>query len=171
MKALVYNGPCDVQVKDMPDARIEKPTDVLVRITTTNICGSDLHMYEGRTNMETGRILGHENMGEVIEVGNAVERVKVGDVVCLPFNIGCGFCENCERGLSGFCLTANPGTAGAAYGFAGMGPYSGGQAELLRVPFGDYNCLVLPEDAKELEHQLQTCRTTVATDMLGVSTL
>jgi threonine dehydrogenase-like Zn-dependent dehydrogenase len=152
MKALVYNGPCDVQVKDMPDAKIEKPTDVLVRITTTNICGSDLHMYEGRTEMEAGRILGHENMGEVIEVGNAVQRVKVGDVVCLPFNIGCGFCENCERGLSGFCLTANPGTAGAAYGFAGMGPYSGGQAELLRVPFGDYNCLVLPDDAKEKEN-------------------
>lgn len=152
MKALVYNGPCDVQVKDMPDARIEKPTDVLVRITTTNICGSDLHMYEGRTSMETGRILGHENMGEVIEVGNAVDRVKVGDIVCLPFNIGCGFCENCERGLSGFCLTANPGTAGAAYGFAGMGPYSGGQAELLRVPYGDYNCLVLPPDAREKEN-------------------
>jgi len=152
MKALVYNGPCDVQVKDMPDAKIEKPTDVLVRITTTNICGSDLHMYEGRTSMETGRILGHENMGEVIEVGNAVDRVKVGDIVCLPFNIGCGFCENCERGLSGFCLTANPGTAGAAYGFAGMGPYSGGQAELLRVPYGDYNCLVLPPDAKEKEN-------------------
>jgi len=152
MKALVYNGPCDVQVKDMPDAKIEKPTDVLVRITATNICGSDLHMYEGRTSMETGRILGHENMGEVIEVGNAVQRVKVGDMVCLPFNIGCGFCENCERGLSGFCLTANPGTAGAAYGFAGMGPYAGGQAELLRVPFADYNCLVLPEDAKEKEN-------------------
>ena len=118
MKALVYNGPCDVQVKDMPDATIEKPTDVLVRITTTNICGSDLHMYEGRTAMETGRILGHENMGEVIAVGKAVDRIKVGDMVCLPFNIGCGFCENCERGLTGFCLTCNPGNAGAAYGFA-----------------------------------------------------
>lgn len=152
MKALVYNGPRDVQVKNMPDAKIEKPTDVLVRITTTNICGSDLHMYEGRTEMETGRILGHENMGEVIAVGKAVDRVKVGDMVCLPFNIGCGFCENCERGLSGFCLTCNPGTAGAAYGFAGMGPYSGGQAELLRVPYGDYNCLVLPEDAREKEN-------------------
>jgi threonine dehydrogenase-like Zn-dependent dehydrogenase len=136
----------------MPDAKIEKPTDVLVRVTTTNICGSDLHMYEGRTSMETGRILGHENLGEVIEVGKAVDRVKVGDIVCLPFNIGCGFCENCERGYSGFCLTANPGTAGAAYGFAGMGPYSGGQAELLRVPYADYNCLVLPEDAKEKEN-------------------
>ena len=152
MKALVYNGPCDVQVKDMPDATIEKPTDVLVRITTTNICGSDLHMYEGRTAMETGRILGHENMGEVIAVGKAVDRIKVGDMVCLPFNIGCGFCENCERGLTGFCLTCNPGNAGAAYGFAGMGPYSGGQAELLRVPYGDFNCLVLPKDAKEKEN-------------------
>lgn len=152
MKALVYNGPRDVQVKDMPDAKIEKPTDVLVRVTTTNICGSDLHMYEGRTEMEVGRILGHENMGEVIAIGKAVDRVKVGDMVCLPFNIGCGFCENCERGLSGFCLTCNPGTAGAAYGFAGMGPYSGGQAELLRVPYGDYNCLVLPEDAREKEN-------------------
>lgn len=152
MKALVYNGPRDVQVKNMPDAKIEKPTDVLVRITTTNICGSDLHMYEGRTDMEAGRILGHENMGEVIAVGKAVDRVQVGDMVCLPFNIGCGFCESCERGLSGFCLTCNPGTAGAAYGFAGMGPYSGGQAELLRVPYGDYNCLVLPEDAQEKEN-------------------
>lgn len=152
MKALVYNGPCDVQIKNMPDATIEKATDVLVRITTTNICGSDLHMYEGRTTMETGRILGHENMGEVIAVGKAVDRIKVGDMVCLPFNIGCGFCENCERGLTGYCLTCNPGNAGAAYGFAGMGPYSGGQAELLRVPYGDFNCLVLPKDAKEKEN-------------------
>jgi len=152
MKALVYNGPRDVQVKNMPDAKIERPTDVLVKITTTNICGSDLHMYEGRTDMEIGRILGHENLGEVIEVGKAVDRIKVGDRVCLPFNIGCGFCENCERGLSGYCLTVNPGNAGGAYGFAGMGPYSGGQAEFLRVPYADYNCLVLPPDAEEKEN-------------------
>ena len=152
MKALVYNGPRDVQVKTVPDAKIERHTDVLVKITTTNICGSDLHMYEGRTDMEAGRILGHENMGVVIEVGKAVDRVKVGDRVCLPFNIGCGFCDNCERGLTGFCLTTNPGFAGGAYGFAGMGPYSGGQAELLRVPYGDFNCLVLPADAQEKEN-------------------
>ena len=152
MKALVYNGPRDVQVKTMPDAKIERPTDVLIKITTTNICGSDLHMYEGRTNMEAGRILGHENMGEVIEVGPAVDRVKVGDRVCLPFNIGCGFCENCERGLTGYCLTVNPGSAGGAYGFAGMGPYSGGQAEYLRVPYGDFNCLVLPQGSEEKEN-------------------
>ena len=78
MKALVYNGPHDVSVAHMPDAKIEKATDVLVKITSTNICGSDLHMYEGRTNMESGRILGHENLGKVIEVGAAVDRVKVG---------------------------------------------------------------------------------------------
>lgn len=152
MRALVYEGPRDVRVMDMPDPKIERSTDVIVKITTTNICGSDLHMYEGRTNVEPGKILGHENMGEVVEVGNAVDRIKVGDRVCLPFNIGCGFCDNCERGFTGFCLTTNPGTAGAAYGFAGMGPYSGGQAEYLRVPYADFNCLKLPEDAQEKEN-------------------
>src|SRR5438045_2338174 len=110
MKALVYNGPRDVKVKDVPDAKIEKLTDVLVKITSTNICGSDLHMYEGRTNVEEGKVLGHENLGEVIEVGKAVENIKVGDMVCLPFNISCGHCKNCERGLTGFCLKANPGS-------------------------------------------------------------
>ncbi|WP_214108742.1 glutathione-independent formaldehyde dehydrogenase [Acrocarpospora catenulata] len=155
MKAVVYAGPRQISVQDVPDARIERPTDVLVRVTTTNICGSDLHMYEGRTTMEPGRVLGHENLGEVVEVGSAVDRVRVGDMVCLPFNISCGFCANCEKGLTAFCLTTNPepGIAGAAYGFAGMGPYSGGQAELLRVPYGDFNCLVLPEDARDRERQ------------------
>lgn len=151
MKALVYKGPHDIQVKDVMDAKIERPTDVLVKITSTNICGSDLHMYEGRTDVKPGTVLGHENLGMVVDIGTAVDRVKVGDMVCLPFNIGCGFCRNCERGLSGFCLTTNPGNAGAAYGYSGMGPYSGGQAELLRVPYGDFNCLVLPEDAEEKE--------------------
>jgi threonine dehydrogenase-like Zn-dependent dehydrogenase len=151
LKAVVYNGPKNVSVSNVADSKIEKPTDVVVRMTTTNICGSDLHMYEGRTDFEVGRVFGHENLGEVIEVGNAVDRIKKGDRVCLPFNIGCGFCENCERGLTGFCLTCNPGTAGAAFGFAGMGPYAGGQAEMLRVPYADFNCLVLPEDAVEKE--------------------
>ena len=152
MKALVYYGPYDVRVAEMPDAVIEQPTDVLVKVTSTNICGSDLHMYEGRTDMESGKILGHENLGEVVEVGKAVVNIKVGDMVCLPFNIGCGYCKNCEKGFTGFCLTMNPGFAGAAYGFAGMGPYSGGQAEYLRVPYGDFNCLKLPEDAIEKEN-------------------
>ena len=152
MKALVYHGAYDVRVTEMPDAKIEMPTDVLVKITSANICGSDLHMYEGRTDMEAGTILGHENMGKVVEVGKAVTQIKVGDMVCMPFNIGCGHCQNCESGLTGYCLTMNPGFAGAAYGFAGMGPYSGGQAEYLRVPHGDFNCLKLPEDAEEKEN-------------------
>jgi threonine dehydrogenase-like Zn-dependent dehydrogenase len=132
MRALVYHGLKNVSVDEVPDATIERPTDVLVRVTTANICGSDLHMYEGRTDVAEGKVLGHENMGEVIGVGNGVDRVKIGDMVVLPFNIGCGFCKNCESGLTGFCLTANPGNAGAAYGYANMGPYNGGQAELLR---------------------------------------
>jgi threonine dehydrogenase-like Zn-dependent dehydrogenase len=127
MKALVYDGPRNVKVKEVPDARLERPTDALVKVTSTNICGSDLHMYEGRTDVKKGKVLGHENLGRVIEVGDAVDRIKVDDLVCLPFNISCGFCRNCERGLTGFCLTTNPGNAGAAYGYAGMGPYQGGQ--------------------------------------------
>jgi glutathione-independent formaldehyde dehydrogenase len=105
MKALVYHGTRNVSVDNVSDARIERPTDVLVRITSTNICGSDLHMYEGRTDMPPNAVLGHENLGEVVEVGEAVDRVEVGDRVAIPFNIGCGFCANCERGLSAFCLT------------------------------------------------------------------
>ncbi|MEA5360980.1 glutathione-independent formaldehyde dehydrogenase [Amycolatopsis sp., V23-08] len=151
MKALVYQGPYDVTVKDVADARIEDPKDAVVRITTTNICGSDLHMYEGRTDVEEGKVLGHENMGVVESVGDAVERIKVGDRVSLPFNIACGTCANCFKGLTGFCLRANPGSAGAAYGYASMGPYNGGQAEYLRVPWADFNALVLPEGT---EHEL-----------------
>jgi threonine dehydrogenase-like Zn-dependent dehydrogenase len=152
MKAVVYNGPRDIAVKTVADARIEQPTDVLVKITTTNICGSDLHTYEGRTGAEPGTILGHENLGEVIDIGDDIHRLKMGDVVCMPFNIGCGFCKNCDRGLTSACLTMNPHKPGAAYGYAGMGGYRGGQAEYLRVPFGDFNCLKLPEDAREKEN-------------------
>ncbi|MDF6022336.1 glutathione-independent formaldehyde dehydrogenase [Streptomyces sp. JH34] len=151
MKAVVYNGPHDVSVSEVPDARIEHPNDIIVRITSTNICGSDLHMYEGRTSFEQGRSLGHENMGEVVEVGSGISKVKVGEYVVLPFNIACGFCKQCERGLTNYCLTMqpDPAMAGAAYGFAEMGPYAGGQAEYLRVPHGDFNALRLGEDAVE----------------------
>ncbi|HEX6882468.1 MAG TPA: glutathione-independent formaldehyde dehydrogenase [Planctomycetota bacterium] len=151
MKALVYEGPSKVAVREVPDAKLERPGDVLVRVTATNICGSDLHMYEGRTDMEEGRVLGHENLGEVIEVGEAVEHLEVGDWVCLPFNVSCGFCRNCEGGLTGACLAMNPDNVGAAYGFAGMGPFEGGQAEYLRVPHADFNCLKLPPDVQEKE--------------------
>lgn len=151
MEAAIYDGPRTVTVKDVPDARIEHPCDILVKITTTNICGSDLHMYEGRSSFETGRALGHENLGQVVEVGSAVTKVAVDDWVVMPFNIACGFCKQCERGLANYCLTMQPkpGFAGAAYGFAEMGPYQGGQAELLRVPYGDFNALRLGEGAAE----------------------
>ena len=141
-------------MKDVPDARIERPTDVLVPITATNICGLDLNMYEGRTDFETGRWFGHENLGEVIEVGDGVDEVKVGERVVLPFNISCGFCKNCERGFTNYCLTTQPDPqlAGAAYGFADMWPWQGGQAELLRVPYGDHNRLRLGEDSVEKEN-------------------
>ncbi|TQM01592.1 glutathione-independent formaldehyde dehydrogenase [Pseudonocardia kunmingensis] len=153
MKALVYNGPRDVSVSEVPDARIERPTDVLVKITSTNICGSDLHMYEGRTDFDKGRIFGHENLGEVIEVGDGIDKIRVGDMVSVPFNVSCGHCRNCEHGLTNYCLTANvDGVAGGAYGFADMGGWAGGQAEYLRIPWGDLQCLRLPEDAKEKQN-------------------
>jgi glutathione-independent formaldehyde dehydrogenase len=142
----VYRGAREVAIEEVPTPSIEAPTDALVRITTTNICGSDLHMYEGRTNVEPGKILGHENMGVVAEVGNGVERLKVGDRVSVPFNIACGSCRNCVAGWTSFCQRMNPieGMDGAAYGYANMGPYDGGQAEVLRVPHADFNLLRLP---------------------------
>jgi|SRR5690625_4419475 len=152
MKAVVYKGPYEVAVEEVDDPKIQEPTDVIVRITTTAICGSDLHMYEGRTDAEPGIIFGHENMGIVEEAGEGVNVVKKGDRVVMPFNVACGFCDNCRKGKSAFCLTVNkPGMAGGAYGYVGMGPYSGGQAEYLRVPFADYNCVPLPPGDKHEE--------------------
>lgn len=145
MRAVVYQGPYEIAVQEVEDPAIQDPTDVIVRITTSAICGSDLHMYEGRTDAEPGITFGHENMGVIEEVGPGVATLSQGDRVVLPFNVACGFCTNCRRGKSAFCLTVNePGTAGGAYGYVGMGPYGGGQAEYLRVPFADYNCVPLP---------------------------
>jgi glutathione-independent formaldehyde dehydrogenase len=146
MKAVVYKGPFDLAVEEVPDPRLQEPLDAIIRITTSNICGSDLHMYEGRTTVEKGQVLGHENMGIVEEVGSAVGRIAVGDRVSVPFNIACGTCRNCVEGWTGFCLRVNPneGMDGAAYGYANMGPYAGGQAEYLRVPYADFNLLELP---------------------------
>jgi glutathione-independent formaldehyde dehydrogenase len=145
MKAVVYKEPFKVAVETVPDPKIQHPNDVLVRVTSSAICGSDLHMYEGRTAAKPGIVFGHENMGIVEEVGAGVTTIKKGDRVVMPFNVACGFCKNCLAGFSGFCLTVNPGFAGGAYGYVAMGPYTGGQAEYLRVPFADYNCLVLPK--------------------------
>ncbi|MQA12937.1 MAG: alcohol dehydrogenase catalytic domain-containing protein [Pseudonocardiaceae bacterium] len=144
MRAVVYRGPHEVAVEQVDDPRLEAPTDVVVRITSTAICGSDLHMYEGRTGAEPGIVFGHENLGIVEEVGSGVAGIRQGDRVCMPFNVACGFCATCLAGDTAFCLTVNPGFAGGAYGYVSMGPYRGGQAEYLRVPFADFNCLRLP---------------------------
>lgn len=145
MKAVVYKGPFDVAVEQVPDPTIQHPNDVIVKITSSCICGSDLHMYEGRTAAEPGIVFGHENMGIIQETGNAVKTLSPGDRVVMPFNVACGFCKNCQRGFTGFCTTVNPGFAGGAYGYVAMGPWVGGQAEYLQVPYADFNCLPLPE--------------------------
>ena len=107
-------------------------------------------MYEGRTAAEPGSIFGQENMGVIEEIGSAVKNLSVGDRVVMPFYVACGFCNNCQRGFTGFCTTVNPGFAGGAYGYVSMGPWPGGQAEYLKVPFADFNCLTLPR-GKEFE--------------------
>ena len=146
MKAVVYKGPREVAVENVDEPHIEQPLDAIIRITTSNICGSDLHPYEGRAPMDPGMVFGHENMGVIVEVGSAVNRVKVGDRVSVPFNIACGTCRNCNNGFTSACLRANPsGKPGAGYGYPKMGPYWGGQAEFLRVPWADFNLLELPE--------------------------
>jgi glutathione-independent formaldehyde dehydrogenase len=144
VKAVVWKAPNDVKVEDVKEPQIEKETDAVLRLTTAGICGSDLHMYEGRAPVQPGLVFGHENMGVIEKVGSAVTQIKVGDRVVLPFNIGCGFCFNCERGFSNACLSVNPQHHGGGYGYSGMGSNPGGQAELLHVPFADYNCLKLP---------------------------
>jgi len=144
MKATVYKGAFDVAIEEFPVPKVEHPEDAVIKITTTAICGSDLHMYEGRSSAEAGMRFGHENMGIVIETGTGVSRIKRGDRVVLPFNVADGRCQNCEQGKTAFCTGVNPGTAGGAYGYVMMGPYEGGQAQYLRVPFADFNCLTVP---------------------------
>jgi glutathione-independent formaldehyde dehydrogenase len=153
VRAVVFQGTREVRVENVDDPRIEAPTDVIVRVTTSALCGSDLHMYDGRmASARPGLVLGHEPLGIVEEVGAAVVHVKRGDRVVMPTHVCCAFCDNCVRGFSAACLTVNPPRYGAAYGYAGMGPYRGAQAEYLRVPFADANCLPLPGGAgDELE--------------------
>jgi glutathione-independent formaldehyde dehydrogenase len=155
MRAVVFAGTRSITVEDVPDPVLEESEDVVVRVTSSAICGTDLHMYDGRTGAEPGLVLGHEALGVVEQVGPGVQTVKAGDRVVLPTHLYCGVCVNCARGLSAACLRVRPGAFGAAYGYAGMGPYRGGQAELLRVPFADANCIVVPgEPGDELEDDL-----------------
>lgn len=118
---------------------------VILKIVSTNICGSDQHMVRGRTTAPLGLILGHEITGEVIEAGKDVEFIKAGDLVSVPFNIACGRCRNCKEGKTGICLNVNPSRPGAAYGYVDMGGWVGGQAEYVLVPYADFNLLKFPD--------------------------
>lgn len=147
MKAVVFADTRSVSVEEVPDAELEEQTDVVIRVTSSAICGTDLHMYDGRTGATPGLVLGHEPLGVVERVGAEVEMVVPGDRVVIPTHIYCGLCINCARGYSAACLRVRPGGVGAAYGYAGMGPYRGAQAELLRVPYADANCVPVPGKA------------------------
>jgi len=149
MRAITYVGPFKVECQEKPRPKLLHADDIIVKITTAAICGSDSHMYEGRTAAEAGIIFGHENMGIVDEVGSGVTLYKKGDRVVMPFNVACGRCKNCENKKTAFCTVVNPGFAGGAYGYVAMGPYPGGQAEYVRVPFADFNALLLPKEGFE----------------------
>jgi glutathione-independent formaldehyde dehydrogenase len=152
MKGVVLTGTRQVKVQDVPDAEIKDSTDVLMRVTSTAICGTDLHFYNGRMPYE-GHLIGHEPLGVVEEVGSAVHSLRKGDRIVVPTHICCGFCVNCWRGDSGSCLTTNPGHAGAAYGYPNQGDYAGAQTECLRIPFADANAMKLPgEPGDNWEH-------------------
>ena len=156
MKALAWHGAHDVRVDTIPDPILEHPTDAIIKITSTAICGSDLHLYDGYIpTMKAGDILGHEFMGEVVEVGDAVQNLKAGDRVVVPFPIACGNCFFCQRELYSLCENTNPNawmaeklwgySPAGIYGYSHMtGGYAGGQAEYVRVPFADVNPLKIP---------------------------
>lgn len=149
MKAITYQGFKDVKVKTVHDPKIEKPDDAIVRVTSTAICGSDLHLIHGLVpNMPKDFILGHETMGIVEEVGPAVSKLKKGDRVIVPFPVACGHCWFCEHDQYSLCDNSNPhGEAGGIFGYSETyGGYAGGQAEYLRVPYANVGPLKIPEE-------------------------
>jgi formaldehyde dehydrogenase, glutathione-independent len=154
-RGVVYVGPGKVEVQsiDFPKLALgSRKCDhgVILKVISTNICGSDQHMVRGRTTAPPGLVLGHEITGEVIEAGRDVEFIKVGDIVSVPFNIACGRCRNCKEGKTGICLNVNPARPGAAYGYVDMGGWVGGQAEYVMCPYADFNLLKLPEREKTM---------------------
>ena len=149
MKALTWQGKRSVSVEQVPDPRIQEPTDAIIRITSTAICGSDLHLYEVLGPfMDAGDVIGHEPMGIVEEVGSEVTHIKPGDRVVIPFNISCGHCWMCQRGLQSQCETTQvreQGSGAALLGYSRLyGSVPGGQAEYLRVPHADYGPIKIP---------------------------
>jgi glutathione-independent formaldehyde dehydrogenase len=146
--AYVGPGTVELQAIDFPVLALGKRRcdhGVILRVVSTNICGSDQHMVRGRTTAPPGLILGHEITGEVVETGRDVEFVQAGDLVSVPFNIACGRCRNCKEGKTGICLNVNPSRPGAAYGYVDMGGWVGGQAEYVMVPYADFNLLRFPD--------------------------
>jgi glutathione-independent formaldehyde dehydrogenase len=162
--AYIEPGKVEVQNIDFPELELKDgpgvhpdnvgrkaPHGAILRIVSTNICGSDQHMVRGRTTAPAGLILGHEITGEVIEAGPGVEFIKEGDLVSVPFNIACGRCRTCKEGDTGVCLNTNPDRPGAAYGYVDMGGWVGGQANYVMVPYADWNLLKFPDKDQAME--------------------
>lgn len=153
MRAVSYRGPAKLRVEDKPDPRIEHPNDVILRVTATALCGSDLHLYRGLVpDTRVGCTFGHEFAGVVEEVGPSVRNLKRGDRVVVPFNISCGSCYFCQRDLFGLCENSNPNSevASGVFGYSHTtGGYDGGQAEYVRVPFADVGPMKIPDDMSE----------------------
>jgi glutathione-independent formaldehyde dehydrogenase len=154
-RGVAYMGPGKVEIHsiDFPKLALGSRKcehGVILKIVSTNICGSDQHMVRGRTTAPTGLILGHEITGEIIEAGRDVEYLKVGDLVSVPFNIACGRCRNCKERQTGVCLNVNPARPGAAYGYVDMGGWVGGQAEYVMCPYADFNLLKFPDKAQAM---------------------
>jgi len=168
-RGVVYTKPGEVQVQDIPDPKLENPQGrkidhgVILKVVSTNICGSDQHMVRGRTTAPAGMVLGHEITGEVIEKGSDVEMVALGDLVSVPFNVACGRCRACRETNTGVCLTFNPGRAGGAYGYVDMGGWIGGQARYVMVPYADFNLLKFPDKNQALSKIMDL---TMLTDIL-----
>jgi glutathione-independent formaldehyde dehydrogenase len=146
----------ELELKDGPGVHPDNvgrktPHGAILRIVSTNICGSDQHMVRGRTTAPAGLILGHEITGEVIEAGPGVEFIKEGDLCSVPFNISCGRCRNCKEGNTGVCLNTNPDRPGSAYGYVDMGGWVGGQANYVMVPYADWNLLKFPDKEQAME--------------------
>src|SRR6266699_468972 len=149
-RGVVYVGPGKVEVRsiDFPKLALGSRKcehGVILKLVSTNICGSDQHMVRGRTTAPAAMVLGHEITGEIIEKGRDVEFLNVCDLVSAPFNIACGRCRNCKEGKTGVCLNVNPARPGAAYGYVDMGGWVGGQAEYVMVPYADFNLLKFPD--------------------------
>lgn len=160
MRALVYEGPCRVRLREKPDPRIEHPNDVVLRVTRAAICGSDLHLFHGFVpDTRVGTTFGHEFTGVVEEVGPSVHHLRPGDRVAVPFNISCGTCFYCSRGLYGDCESSNPANdlASGVFGYSHTtGGYDGGQAEYVRVPFADVGPMKIPDDMADEDVLLLT---------------